>query len=335
MSDATGLGMLEVTVLESLDRCGGFAAPAPFRKSQLFIDDVYERHGVGPSIAYEVLCDLARPYVAHLPLIDFHGNYGSPDFGPAAPRYTEARLSVLGAAALAAERGEGPPLPVGLVNGDTHHGGRRPPLDPSRAIAAIRASQAGADDAEVAALVGLPAFPTGCAVAGDATAFARGDHTLLELSAVVTVQPRSLVLSNLPPGASCGEIAERIGHHVRRATRSPVHPGPDPGARIGLGVEPRWASIVDVNDASADARTHLVLTVRDELDDAGRRELIDLVLEESGARRHVPVQADGPIADVVRRWIERIRASAGDAGVEASLTTLEGRGLTRPPGQGR
>ncbi len=33
------------------------------------------------------------PYVT--PLIDFHGNYGSPDFGPAASRYTECRLHPL------------------------------------------------------------------------------------------------------------------------------------------------------------------------------------------------------------------------------------------------
>jgi len=38
---------------------------------------------------------MAQPFSLRHPLIDFHGNYGSPDFGPAAERYTECRLAPL------------------------------------------------------------------------------------------------------------------------------------------------------------------------------------------------------------------------------------------------
>ena len=38
---------------------------------------------------------MAQPFSLRDPLIDFHGNYGSPDFPPAAARYTECRLSQL------------------------------------------------------------------------------------------------------------------------------------------------------------------------------------------------------------------------------------------------
>src|SRR4029079_16618121 len=38
---------------------------------------------------------MAQPFSLRHPLIDFHGNYGSPDFGPAASRYTECRLHPL------------------------------------------------------------------------------------------------------------------------------------------------------------------------------------------------------------------------------------------------
>ena len=38
---------------------------------------------------------MAQPFSLRHPLIDFHGNYGSPDFGPAAERYTECRLHPL------------------------------------------------------------------------------------------------------------------------------------------------------------------------------------------------------------------------------------------------
>ncbi|MEZ5256623.1 MAG: DNA gyrase subunit A [Ilumatobacteraceae bacterium] len=38
---------------------------------------------------------MAQPFSLRHPLIAFHGNYGSPDFGPAASRYTECRLHPL------------------------------------------------------------------------------------------------------------------------------------------------------------------------------------------------------------------------------------------------
>jgi DNA gyrase subunit A len=38
---------------------------------------------------------MAQPFSLRHPLIDFHGNYGSVDFGPAAMRYTECRLDPL------------------------------------------------------------------------------------------------------------------------------------------------------------------------------------------------------------------------------------------------
>ncbi|MEP4652942.1 MAG: DNA gyrase subunit A, partial [Ilumatobacter sp.] len=39
---------------------------------------------------------LAQPFSNLVPLLDFHGNVGSPDFAPAAPRYTETRLGRFG-----------------------------------------------------------------------------------------------------------------------------------------------------------------------------------------------------------------------------------------------
>ena len=48
--------------------------------------------------AYDALVSLAQPWVKRYPLIDFHGNCGSAEGdGPAAMRYTECRLSKIGA----------------------------------------------------------------------------------------------------------------------------------------------------------------------------------------------------------------------------------------------
>ena len=53
-------------------------------------------HPHGDSPIYEALVRLARPWVMRYPLMDFHGNMGNRDGdGPAASRYTEARLSKL------------------------------------------------------------------------------------------------------------------------------------------------------------------------------------------------------------------------------------------------
>ncbi|WP_431277426.1 DNA gyrase/topoisomerase IV subunit A [Leifsonia poae] len=55
-------------------------------------------HPHGDSAIYDALVRMAQDFTLRVPLIDGHGNFGSLDDGPAAPRYTEARLA---AAALA------------------------------------------------------------------------------------------------------------------------------------------------------------------------------------------------------------------------------------------
>ena len=50
-------------------------------------------HPHGDAPIYDALVRLAQPFSLRVPLIDGHGNFGSLDDGPAAPRYTEARLA--------------------------------------------------------------------------------------------------------------------------------------------------------------------------------------------------------------------------------------------------
>ena len=50
-------------------------------------------HPHGDSSIYDALVRLAQGFAMRLPLIDGHGNFGSLDDGPAASRYTEARLT--------------------------------------------------------------------------------------------------------------------------------------------------------------------------------------------------------------------------------------------------
>src|SRR6201993_2403323 len=51
-------------------------------------------HPHGDSAIYDALVRLHQPWSMRLPLVDGHGNFGSPDDSPAAMRYTEARLGL-------------------------------------------------------------------------------------------------------------------------------------------------------------------------------------------------------------------------------------------------
>ncbi|MGH9101932.1 MAG: DNA gyrase subunit A, partial [Acidimicrobiales bacterium] len=57
-------------------------------------------HPHGNAAIYDALARMAQPFSLRHPLIDFHGNYGSPDYPPAAERYTECRLATLAQAML-------------------------------------------------------------------------------------------------------------------------------------------------------------------------------------------------------------------------------------------
>lgn len=229
MSAATGLGLVDIAILEA---CEASTDGHPLVLTRTVLGLLHDRTGIGPRVATEPLYDLARPWVAHLPLLTVHGNYGSQDDPPANPKYTECGMTPLGTAALAAERGEMGMLPIGLINGTTSVGGTQPPFDPTRAIAAIRqAATTSASDADLVATIGRPAFPTGCEVDGDLAGLAAGHAAQLTLTARLdSVRGSSrydhIEIRNLPPDSGNEEIAERIADNSRRHVhqeRWPVH----------------------------------------------------------------------------------------------------------------
>jgi DNA gyrase subunit A len=61
-------------------------------KSSRVVGEVMGKyHPHGDAAIYDALVRMAQPFSLRLPLVDGHGNFGSLDDGPAAPRYTEAR----------------------------------------------------------------------------------------------------------------------------------------------------------------------------------------------------------------------------------------------------
>jgi DNA gyrase subunit A len=85
----------------------GHRPDRPYVKSARVVGDVMGRyHPHGDLAIYDALVRLAQDFSLNAPLIDGHGNFGSPDDGPAASRYTESRMS-REAMLLVGELGEG------------------------------------------------------------------------------------------------------------------------------------------------------------------------------------------------------------------------------------
>lgn len=74
---------------------GGYDWTKAHSKSARIVGDVMGRyHPHGDSSIYDAMARLTQPWSLSVPLIDGQGNFGSPDGdGPAAMRYTEARLA--------------------------------------------------------------------------------------------------------------------------------------------------------------------------------------------------------------------------------------------------
>ncbi|WP_372592844.1 DNA topoisomerase (ATP-hydrolyzing) subunit A [Actinotalea sp.] len=72
----------------------GLRPDRAYVKSARVVGEVMGKlHPHGDSAIYDALVRMAQSFSLRLPMVDGHGNFGSLDDGPAAPRYTEARLA--------------------------------------------------------------------------------------------------------------------------------------------------------------------------------------------------------------------------------------------------
>ena len=76
---------------------GGYRPENSFSKSAKVVGDVMGHyHPHGDSAIYDTMARLVQPWSMRYPLVSGQGNFGTPgDLGPAAPRYTEARMAPL------------------------------------------------------------------------------------------------------------------------------------------------------------------------------------------------------------------------------------------------
>lgn len=211
-------------------------------KSARVVGEVMGRlHPHGDSAIYDALVRLAQPFTLRLPLVDGHGNFGSPDDGPAAMRYTEARLA---APALALTDG----LDEDVVDFGPNYDGREqepvvlpaafPPLlvngasgiavgmatnlvphNLGEVLAAARhlIANPDADVQELMAFVPGPDFPGGGQIIGldgvrEAYTTGRGSFRLRAQTTVENVTPRrrGIVVTSLPAGVGPERVIERV-----------------------------------------------------------------------------------------------------------------------------
>src|ERR1700733_8427424 len=100
---ADGLKPVQRRIIYAMSELG-ILATAKHRKSALTVGDVIGKfHPHGDSACYEAMVTMAQPFSYRYPLIDGHGNWGSPDDPKsfAAMRYTESKLTPYAALLLA------------------------------------------------------------------------------------------------------------------------------------------------------------------------------------------------------------------------------------------
>lgn len=93
-----GLKPVQRRILFQMDQLGLRPDKGHVKSARVVGEVMGKLHPHGDAAIYDALVRMAQDFSLRLPLIDGHGNFGSLDAGPAAPRYTEARLA---AAALA------------------------------------------------------------------------------------------------------------------------------------------------------------------------------------------------------------------------------------------
>jgi DNA gyrase subunit A len=90
-----GLKPVHRRIIWDMDEQGFRPNRAHVKSARVTGDTMARYHPHGNSAIYDALVRMAQPFSLRHPLIDFHGNYGSVDFGAAAERYTECRLHPL------------------------------------------------------------------------------------------------------------------------------------------------------------------------------------------------------------------------------------------------
>ena len=88
-----GLKPVQRRILYMMDQMGLTPDKGHVKSARVVGEVMGKLHPHGDSAIYDAMVRLAQDFNLRLPLVDGHGNFGSVDDGPAAARYTEARMA--------------------------------------------------------------------------------------------------------------------------------------------------------------------------------------------------------------------------------------------------
>ncbi len=88
-----GLKPVQRRILYQMSEMGLVPTKGHVKSSRVVGEVMGKLHPHGDTAIYDAMVRMASINLLRVPLIDGHGNFGSLDDGPAAPRYTEARLA--------------------------------------------------------------------------------------------------------------------------------------------------------------------------------------------------------------------------------------------------
>ncbi len=241
-----GLKPVQRRILYQMNEMGLRHDRAHVKCARVVGDVMGKLHPHGDVAIYDTLVRMTQPWVMRVPLVDGHGNFGSPDDGPAAARYTECRMAepaTLLTGSLDEDVVEMVPnydgtleqpevlpsaFPNLLVNGATGiavgMATNMPPHNPGEVIEAARHllanPEASLDD--LMRFVPGPDLPTGGRIIGldgirEAYETGRGSFRIRAGARVENITPRrkGIVVTELPYAVGPERVRERIADLVR------------------------------------------------------------------------------------------------------------------------
>jgi DNA gyrase subunit A len=249
-----GLKPVHRRILYQMDDMGLRPERGHVKSARVVGEVMGKLHPHGDGAIYDALVRMAQPFSMRLPLVDGHGNFGSPDAGPAAMRYTECRLAVPAmlmtgsidedvvdfVANYDGQLREPEVLPAAypnlLVNGAAGiavgMATNMAPHNLGEVVAAARhlLAKPGASLDDLMRFVPGPDLPTGGKIVGldgvrEAYESGRGSFRIRATTRVESVTPRrkGIVVTELPYGVGTEKVVEKIADLVKAKKLQGIH----------------------------------------------------------------------------------------------------------------
>ena len=250
----------------------GMYPDKPFKKCARIVGEVLGKyHPHGDTAVYDTLVRMAQPFSSRYPTIDGHGNFGSLDDGPAAMRYTEAKLQKVSVDILAdiesntvdfTDNFDGSlkepkvlptKIPMLLVNGTTGIAvGMATNIPPHNLTEVMQGLIAMIDRPDISIkdlnkIIKAPDFPSGCSIVGTkgiVDAFTtgkgsitqRGIYKIEEITKGKTSSQTAIIITELPYLVGAEAFITKVADLVRDEKITGIADANDESGRDGTRV---------------------------------------------------------------------------------------------------